>query len=468
MNKGQQLRAQAKAQAEAAIAMLDLETVDMKAVGEIQAKADNLLVQAEAWEKAHAVVDTVSALVLPAPLPIKSDDPGDPLTVTPQDMEDAATNAVKAAYITRFGSEEEAIKGIMRDLHGADYRQKRLDQWRGFCKYLRTGEMDREGNSHMMTPAIIKMALSEGLDVGKMKATMVEASDELGGYAVPEDFRAEVIARQAAMTVVRQNGARVITTSREVVELPVATGGDSQYRDAVRVTWVEETPTAGTADTNLTLGMERVIIYTVMAETFLSQNLVEDAAFNLVEWLTQSFASAQAVDEDNKFIVGSGTGEPYGILPGGANAHGLGVVVTGDANEIKADGIISLVYEIDDQYMNNAIFIGRKTTFREIRKLKDGNGRYIWEPNYQPGEPPTILGHVRRGQESMPTVSAGTYPLIFGDLSGYTIADRIGMSVKRFDDSAVARENKVLYLVKRRLGAHLTEPWKFKVQKVSA
>jgi HK97 family phage major capsid protein len=256
-------------------------------------------------------------------------------------------------------------------------------------------------------------------------------------------------------------------TSRDKVEIPVATGGDGQYTSAVRVTWVDETPTAGASETNLTFGMESVPVHTVMAETPLSRNLIEDAAFNIEGYLTEKFAEASAVDEDNRFLTGDANGKPQGILPDSGNSLSLTEAVSGAASTLTWDGLLTLVYSIDGQYRANANLIAEKATYLAIRKLKDGEGQYLWQPDNQAGQPTRLLGYPTLEQEAMPSITTNTYPIIFGDLRGYTIVDRIGMSVERYLDSSTARTNTVYYVMRRRLGGQVTEPWRFCVQKCS-
>jgi len=133
-----------------------------------------------------------------------------------------------------------------------------------------------------------------------------------------------------------------------------------------------------------------------------------------------------------------------------------------------ADGLIALVYGIAAQYRGRARLLTKRTTMREIRQLKTGDGEYIWDRNFQAGQPDRILGYPTMESETMPAITASYYPLIFGDFSGYYIADRVGMSVERYLDSATARVNSVLYVARRRLGGQCCEPWKFAVQKVAA
>jgi HK97 family phage major capsid protein len=142
-------------------------------------------------------------------------------------------------------------------------------------------------------------------------------------------------------------------------------------------------------------------------------------------------------------------------------------VITGDADELTYDGIISLTYGIDTQYltMPSCAFIGEKATVKAIALLKDNEDRYLWDRvERQAGK---LEGYPVLQQEAMPTIAASAYPLIFGDLSGYWIVDRVGMSVERYLDSSTARINQVCYVMRRRLGGQVTETWRFAVQKVS-
>ena len=456
MNKIEQLFAKAREKAAAIKTLLEGDSPDMEQIKALQAEADALIAQAEALKAAQATIDKASKPVLPAPLPMGAD----------PDPEPEKDSAIKAVYNLRFGETDAAVKAILQDLHGPDYEQKRWAQVQGFTRYLRTGL--GESREMIWTPALVKLAIQDGQDVKGMKAVMVEGADVLGGYAVPEDWRAEVISRMSGYTVVRPL-ARVISTSRDRVEFPKMTGGGSQYRDAVRVTWVDETPTAATAATNLTMRSEVVPVHTVMAETFLSRNLVEDAAFPIVNWLTDSFAEAQGIDEDNQFLVGDGNGKPQGVLAdSGISALGTGQqVVSGSNSTVTADGLIDLVYSLDAQYRQRAVFVAEKATYKAIRKLKDGEGNYIWERNFQVNQPDRLLGYPVREQEGMPTIAQNAFPIIFGDFQGYYIADRIGMSVERYLGGEEARINQVLYVARRRVGGQAVATWRFVAQKIS-
>jgi HK97 family phage major capsid protein len=195
-----------------------------------------------------------------------------------QQPTEGAVLGAQAAYVKRFGEPDAAIKAILTDLHGKDYVQAYQDQRSAFKAYLRRGEngigyeATKLLKSIILTPAAVSDALEQGADsVAALKATMVEAIDTLGGFAVPVDFQSRVIERMQGLTIMRGK-ASVDKTSRDMVEIPVSTGGDDQYTSAVRVTWVDETPVAGQSATNLTFGLESIPIHTVMAETGLGRN----------------------------------------------------------------------------------------------------------------------------------------------------------------------------------------------------
>lgn len=401
---------------------------------------------------------------------------------------DAASNAVKAIYVTRFGDDNDAIKSLLIDLNGPDYALKYWNQKRAFNQYLRMNPqlpipqwVNDAMREVVYTPEVVKSALMQGADLTAMKTVMIEAADVLGGYIVPVDFQTRVISRLMGFTQVRKR-ADVGQTSRDRVEFPVLTGGTSQYPNNIRVTWVNEVPTAGTAATNYTWGQEAIPIYTVMAEASISRNTVEDAAVDLEGRLSTDFADASAIDEDNRFLTGTGIGSPQGILPGNTNALGLTEALTGAAYDSTKsglgflwDGMVAATWKLDAQYRQNAAFVANKTTYGALATLKDSVGNYLWREAYGNnvslgggGTAKGLLGFPVLEQEGMPNPGTNAYPMIFGDFSGYWIRDRIGMSVERYLDSATARVNQVIYVMRRRLGGQVTQPWKFIAVKQSA
>jgi HK97 family phage major capsid protein len=391
---------------------------------------------------------------------------------------------IHAAYVNRFGDPESEIKGIMVDLHGDQYAAKYWAQRIAYNKYLRHGEAAINGEERALlktivfTPESVKTALAQGVDsVGSLKTTMVEAADSLGGYTVPVDSQSRIITRIAGKTLVRGK-AKQQNTSRDKVEFPKMrdNGNDTtdRYTTPVRVRWVSETPKSLEAQ-NLTFGMTGIETHTSMAEAFLSRNLLEDTAFNVESYLEDGFAEAAAFDEDDQFLFGDGVGKPLGILPGHANTQGLYEVTSGTTSSpfITWDKLIAVPYEIPRQYRTTASWMFNRRTVRSIRQLRDPNtNQYLWEPfqyvGGQGGQPAQLLDYPVNEHETFNDLANGAYFGLYGDLAGYQIIDRVGMTVERFVDSYTARLNLVCFVMRRRLGGRLLENWRMVALRVAA
>lgn len=406
-----------------------------------------------------------------------------PSVPDPKDEEPQTHPATKAAYVKRFGTIDAEVHQIMTEVHGGNYIEKYFEHKVAFRNYLRRGEkgltpeQDRLLRELVLTPQWTQIALEEGIDsIKSYKATMVEASDILGGYTVPVDFNSKFIEELPEQSIMR-NLATVITTSRDSVEMLKATGGNGKYTSPVRVSWVPETMAVGDMTSqNVQFGVERINVHTSMAEAVLSQNLVEDTAFPIESYLASKLAEAAAIDENDQFLTGSGVGRPWGILPGGANTRGMPEVNSGLASAIDWDSLIKLTWRVPAQYRNNnARWLAEKATYEYLALLKDGNGQYLWRRDWgnnategSQGHMAPLQGYGTLEHETMPSVAAQAYPMLFGDFSAYIIVDRIGMSIQRYLDGTQARQNTVLYVMKRRLGGQLMEPWKITALKVSA
>jgi len=380
-------------------------------------------------------------------------------------------NPRRVEHDLRYGELPKLAVSLIGDLYGSvnEYTEHRVQQAHAFNKYIRRGERFLKQNEYtlltgepIMTPEQILFAIKQGVPYKDVKSSLVEASDVLGGFLVPEDFRTEIIRRTVGMTIMRGR-ARVVPTSRDVVEWPKLAGGNDRYTSAVRVTWVDATPAAGAAKTNPTFGMVKIPVHTVMAETFLGRNLIEDAAVPVADLLQELFSEAVAIDEDEQFLIGDGVGKPQGILPGSANSLSLSEAVTGNATAVTADGVRRAKRSIARQYRGRAVWLMNSATALALELLKDGTGNYFFDLDDD-----ELLRKPMFEDESLPDIGANAYPIIYGDPTGYLIADRIGMTVERFLGSPEARTNQVVYVLRRRLGGQVTEPWKFCVQKVAA
>jgi HK97 family phage major capsid protein len=454
-------------------------------VTRLQGEADELTTKAVAIQKQIERVDQMANLNVVETQ--KSEPVRMPFDTTENTQKTVATETVdsfdKNVYVLKYGTIDNAVKAVVKDMYGGDYYDKRSEQQRIFTKYLRYGHERLEPGEYnklqtlIYTPDVVENEIKAGYTVREINSNKVDQQEgalSLGGALVPEDFRLEVIKRLMGMTLVRKR-ARIVQTVRDSVEWPKMEGGNNLYTSGVRVSWVSELPASATvAQTSFELGTIRVPVFTTMARTDVSKNLLEDAVVNVPALIAELFSEAFAIDEDAQFLTGSGGGRPEGVFGARATGDdpapitGIAVKNSGAAAALTADGLIDLVYELDAQYLANAVMVGRKAAFRDIRKLKSGQSDYLWAAGLERGAPPTVLGYDYFMNESMPAVAANAHALLFGDFSGFLVADRVGMTISRVEDTTTTGQNKVAIFGRRRLGGQTIQPYKFVAQKVAA
>lgn len=247
-------------------------------------------------------------------------------------------------------------------------------------------------------------------------------TDTEGGYLVPDEFERTLIEALEEENIFRQL-ATIINTSSGDRKIPVvATKGSAS--------WVDEEGAIPEADD--AFGQVSIGAYKLATIIKVSEELINDSAFNLEQYIAKEFGRRIGVKEEEAFFVGDGTGKPTGIFNaiGGA---GVGVT-TASASAITIDEIMDLFYALKSPYRKNAVFITNDATVKSIRKLKDGNGQYLWQPSVTAGQPDTILNRPLKTSVYVPGIAAAAKTIAFGDFSYYWVADRQGRSFQRLNE----------------------------------
>ena len=247
---------------------------------------------------------------------------------------------------------------------------------------------------------------------------MKEGADADGGYLVPTEFESQIVAGLEESNVVRSI-AKVITTSAER-KIPLA----STHSVAQ---WTLEN--GAYTESNPTFGQITVDAYKLTDLVKVSTELLQDAMFDLETYIAGEFARAFGIAEEQAFCVGNGTGQPTGIF----TANGGHVGVTAGAS-VTVDNLIDLTYALTAPYRRNAKFLMKDGTISALRKLKDANGAYLWQPSVQAGQPDRLLGYPIYTSPYVPDVAASALPIAFGDFSNYWICDRLGRTVQRLNE----------------------------------
>lgn len=249
---------------------------------------------------------------------------------------------------------------------------------------------------------------------------LTEGTDSAGGYLCPEEFERQIIDGLKEQNVMRQL-CKIITTGNER-KIPVAATHST-------ATWTAENGAYTESDPSFT---EKTIdAYKLTDLVKVSHELLEDSAFDLESYIANEFALAFGSAEEQAFCVGTGTGQPTGLFT--ANGADVGVKAS-SGTAISGDDLISLVYSLKSPYRRSAKFLMNDATVASIRKLKDGNGVYLWQPALTQGEPDKLLGYDLYTSPFVPTLAAEAYTVAFGDFQNYWIADRTGKTVQRLNE----------------------------------
>jgi HK97 family phage major capsid protein len=273
-------------------------------------------------------------------------------------------------------------------------------------------------------------------------------SDPDGGYVAPPELDRMIESRLRQVSPMREI-ATVRTTGANVFKKPISL-------TAAGTGWVAETG-ARTQTSTPTLALLEFPTSELYANLAATQALLDDSFVNLEEWIAAEVEEAFAGQERAAFVTGDGANQPKGFLDYDLVAEGsyawgqIGYVATGADGAFgttPVDKLIDLIYTPKTQFRQNARFVMNRKTVSAVRKLKDADDRYIWEPNDAGGS--TLLGYSITEIEDMPDIATDAAAIAFGDFArGYLIVDRAGVRVLRDPYSA---KPYVLFYVTKRVG----------------
>lgn len=270
-------------------------------------------------------------------------------------------------------------------------------------------------------------ARSDGAMSVEVQASMQTGSDPDGGYLVPKTVSDRIVKKVYETSNLRAI-ANVETIGGKELEIP-RDEGEFGYGG-----WVGET-TAPSETATSQLGVSKIFAHEMFAEPRVTQNMLEDAGLDIEAWVANKVGKKLGRIEAAAFFAGTGVNQPRGLLTyaDGTTNGKIEQVISGGATTLTADALYNLVFQLKDDYANNAQFLMKRTTVRDTMKLKDGQGNYLWQMgDIRGGHPATILAHPVNRAEDMPALGAGSLSVAFGDFNeAYTIVDRLGITLLR-------------------------------------
>ena len=311
-----------------------------------------------------------------------------------------------------------------------------------------------------------KDAFSAYVKRGEEKALSIGSNPD-GGYLVPAETETEILTRLTALSPIRAIAA-VRTVSSSVYRKPVTLSGP-------QVGWVAETAARPetTSQTIDQLDFPTAELYAMPAAT---AAFLDDAAVDVGAWIAEEVNAAFAEQETTAFVFGNGINKPKGFMavPQVAESawawDSLGFIATGVTGDWPsgepADPLIDLVYTLKAGYRQNASWVMNRRSQAAVRKLKDTDGNYLWQPASSVGGKATLLGFDLVEAEDMPDIDDDATPIAFGDFRrGYLVVDRMGVNVLRDPYSA---KPYVLFYTTKRVGGGVQDFDAIKLLKFSA
>ena len=273
----------------------------------------------------------------------------------------------------------------------------------------------------------------------KIGNVLEEKTDANGGYLVPDEWDKRLIDTLSEENIMRNLGTTITTSGEHKINIAATKPAAS---------WIEE----GGALTFGDATFAQIILdaHKLHVAIKVTEELLYDNAFNLESYIIDQFGKAIANAEEDAFLNGDGDGKPTGLFEAATTVN----TVTTAGNTIASDDVISLVYSLKRPYRRNASFIINDQTLAAIRKLKDLNNAYMWQPSYQAGEPDKLLGYTLHTSPYVQTMAAGKPFLAFGDYSYYNIGDRGSRSVQELKE-LFAGNGMVGYVMKERVDGKL-------------
>ena len=327
--------------------------------------------------------------------------------------------------------EQELAKPVNSPLTGKPY-SGRMDE-------VKTGRASDEYKKAMLN------ALRSNFR--QVSNVLQEGVDADGGYLVPDEYDRRLIDVLEEENIMRGLGTKIITSGEHKINIAATKPAAA---------WIEEGGALSFGDA--TFDQKILDAHKLHVAIKVTEELLYDNAFNLENYIITQFGKALANAEEDAFLNGDGSGKPTGIFDATAGGH----VVSTLTAALKSDDMLDLVYGLKRPYRKNASFIMNDATLAQLRKLKDNNGAYIWQPSYQAGEPDRILGYAVHTSAYAPADG-----IAFGDYSYYNIGDRGSRSFKQLNE-LFAGNGMIGYVAKERVDGKLLIPEAVQILKLKS
>lgn len=375
-----------------------------------------------------------------------------------------ATKAFLESHRTDKGTitaeDENTYNNMMADIDGLGKEIKRLEKQELLDKELAkavnvpiTGKPGFGGEEEKLKPVRARNGYAKDLikamrsNFKQVTNLLQEGVDADGGYLVPEEYDKRIIDTLEEENIMRKLGTKITTSGQHKINIAAAKPAAA---------WIEEGGTLTFGDAKFAQNL--LDAHKLHVAIKITEELLYDNAFNLEGYIIDQFGRAMANAEEDAFLNGDGTGKPLGLFA----ESGGGTVAQTLTAAIKSDDVLDLIYALKRPYRKNAKFIMNDRTLLSLRKLKDNNGNYMWQPSYQAGEPDKLLGY-----SIFTSAYAPAAAIAFGDMSYYNIGDRGTRSIAELRE-LFAGNGMIAYVAKERVDGKLVLGEAVQIMKLNA
>lgn len=316
---------------------------------------------------------------------------------------------------------------------------------------LSTETEEKHGRASSSYAKDMLVALRSGFK--RVSNILEEGKDENGGYLVPEEWDSRLIDKLTEENIFRSLATTITTSGEHKINIAATKPAAA---------WIEEGQALSFGEATF----DQVVLdaHKLHVAIKVTEELLYDNAFNLESYIIDQFGKALGNAEEDAFLNGDGKNKPLGIFAATGGGE-VSVTLTGTA--LKTDDILTLIYSLKRPYRKNAAFILNDATLAALRKLKDNNQAYIWQPSYQAGEPDRLCGYPVKTSAFCPVLEMGKAGVAFGDFSYYNIGDRGTRSFQELRE-LFAGNGMVGYVAKERVDGKLILPEAVQILKAGA
>lgn len=294
-------------------------------------------------------------------------------------------------------------------------------------------------------------AFRDMLHTGMPQNALKKGSDGAGGYLVPDTFEQTIVRGLTEKSILRKLATVFTTNKRMKIPTVIANGSAA---------WIPEGEVVPLSE--ITLGEIILDAYKLAHKIIVSDEMLEDADFDVEDYIRQLFVESISAAEESAFFTGDGNGKPLGII------HQAEVgCISEEVGKIDFDDIINLIHSVKPPYRNNAALVMSTDAMAKLRRIAIYRGKSHWGVSIADGETETLFGYPVYVTNDLPEVEAGSLPVLFGDFSHFWIGERGKRSVKRLVER-YADNGQVAYITSERIDAKLVLPEAVKALEIKA